>query len=43
MALNKDMLDVSIKGYDHGDHIGVPNLIDMFSITTLVIRANVQM
>jgi beta-lactamase superfamily II metal-dependent hydrolase len=43
MAPNKDMLDVSIKGHDDRDHIGVPNLIDMFSMATLVIRANAQM
>ncbi len=43
MAPNKDMLDVSIKGHDDGNHIGVPNLIDMFSMATLVIRANFQM
>jgi len=37
------MLDVSIKGHDDGDHIGVPNIINMFSMAILVIRANVQM
>jgi len=42
-GLNKYMLDVSIKGHDDGDHIGVPNIIDMFSMATLVIRANAQM
>ncbi len=37
------MMGVSIKGHDDGNHIGVPNLINMFSMATLVIRANVQM
>ncbi len=35
------MLDV-LKNQDDGDHIGVPNSIKMFSIATLVARANVQ-
>jgi hypothetical protein len=43
MAPNKYMMGVSIKGHDDGNHIGVPNLINMFSMATLVIRANVQM
>ncbi len=40
MAPNEDMLDV-LRSHDDGDHIEVPNLVKMFSIVTLVIRANV--
>jgi hypothetical protein len=40
MAPNEDMLDV-LRSHDDGDHIEVPNLVKMFSIVALVIRANV--
>jgi hypothetical protein len=42
MTFNKDMLDVS-KCHDDGKHIGVPNSVKMFSITTPMTRINVYM
>ncbi len=39
VTFNKDMLDVS-KCHDVGKHIGVPYLVKMFLITTLMTRIN---
>jgi hypothetical protein len=37
MAPSEDMLDVS-RNHDDGNHIGVPNLVKMFSTSTLMTR-----
>jgi hypothetical protein len=39
MAQNENMLDVSQR-HDDGNHIGVPNLVEMFSIVAHVIKVN---
>jgi hypothetical protein len=39
MTPNEDMLDI-LRNHNDGDHIVVPNSIDMFSTSTLVTRVN---
>jgi hypothetical protein len=41
MTPNDDMLNVSMN-QDDEDHIGVPNLVKMFSMATPMTRDNVQ-
>jgi hypothetical protein len=37
MAPNEDIFDVS-RGHDDGNHVGVPNSINMFLMATLVVQ-----